>query len=67
MKEAGEAKAAESDEETLTRLTSAIGQPPLSMLDNAKALFALHHGGNEDPSAESVSAERAAAADQVCG
>lgn len=67
MNESGEVKAAESDDETLTRLTSALGQPPLSMLDKAKELFPFISDDNDPRSVDSVSAAGAAPADQVRG
>jgi hypothetical protein len=64
MNDAGEVKAAEMGDETLARLTGALGQPPLSMLENAKALFPFLSGGNGDGNADPVSV---APADRVRG
>ncbi|MFI9155918.1 hypothetical protein [Streptomyces sp. NPDC053367] len=43
MNETGEEETTESGEEALARLGGALGRPPRSMLDNAKALFAFVH------------------------
>ncbi|MFH9044963.1 hypothetical protein ACH4FA_37485 [Streptomyces sp. NPDC017966] len=65
MNGSGEAKATESGEEALARLGGAVGQPPRSMLDNAKALYAFI-SDDDARSADTVSAARTAPADQVC-
>ncbi|MBB5937713.1 hypothetical protein [Streptomyces zagrosensis] len=41
MNKSSEEKAAELGDETLTRLGDAVGQPPASMAENAKALFSF--------------------------
>ncbi|MEW2079928.1 hypothetical protein ACFZAG_41795 [Streptomyces sp. NPDC012403] len=66
MNGSGEAKATESGEEALARLGGAVGQPPRSMLDNAKALYAFISDDDDTRSADTVSAARTAPADQVC-
>ncbi|WP_149180360.1 hypothetical protein [Streptomyces sp. TRM49041] len=67
MNESGEAEAAELGDETLAGLASALGQPPLSVLENAKALFPLVSDGNRDENADPVSAAQAAPVDRVRG
>ncbi|WP_158827883.1 hypothetical protein [Streptomyces sp. NRRL S-118] len=59
MNDAGEVKAAELGDETLARLTGALGRPPLSMLENAKALFPFASSGNGDENADPVSVPQA--------
>lgn len=66
MNGSGEAKAAESAEEALARLGGAVGQPPRSMLDSAKALYAFISDGDDARSADAVPAARTAPADRMC-
>ncbi|MEK8173328.1 hypothetical protein NKH77_43805 [Streptomyces sp. M19] len=47
MDESDEVPVAESDDETLAELADAVGSPPPSVLENAKALFAAFGEGAE--------------------
>ncbi|MER6616586.1 hypothetical protein [Streptomyces xantholiticus] len=67
MNDSGEKEAAESDDETLARLTSALGQPSPGVLDNAKALFPFISDENHSLNADSVPDARVAPVDQVRG
>lgn len=51
----------QSDDETLARLSGAVGQPPVGVLENAKALFALIHEGKDAADTDSVPAVSASA------
>ncbi|MFF7977230.1 hypothetical protein [Streptomyces sp. NPDC007905] len=65
MNEAGEEEAAESGDEALARLGGALGRPPQSMLDNAKALFAFVH--RDEHRADPASSAEALLTVDPCG
>lgn len=70
MNESSEEMAAESGDETLTRLGDALGQPPLSMVENAKALFSFisdEDDARADDPVPAASAVSAAQADRIRG
>ncbi|WP_189888609.1 hypothetical protein [Streptomyces xantholiticus] len=67
MNDSSENEAAESDDETLARLTSALGQPSLGVLERAKALFPFISDENHSLNADSVPDARVVPVNQVRG